>query len=361
MKGNPLYMFCIWMTFSSCSTDPVDIVFTGPFENRGVFISCEGNFLSGNASLSFYDIGNRTVHNQVYFAINRVPLGDVAQSLASDGKNLFIVVNNSGKVVVTDLLTLEHKGILRNLISPRYLHLAGNKKAYLSDLYAREIAIIDTETLEITGSIGVSDGKMNSNGHSTECFARVGSLLFVSCWSYDNQLLVIDLTSDTLVDSVTVPRQPRKMVVDAHQMIWLITDGDYLGGTTGFDRPSLVRIDPETRTIQQLLPWPQARVVPRDLAINPAGDSIYFIAGDLYKMAVSDPFLPGKALVLAGNRLLYSMGVDPLSGEIYLTDAVDFTQGAFIHRYTSGGLPIDSFRVGINPGDFLFNRTQPYE
>lgn len=188
------------MILVACQDEPVDVVFSVPFENSGVFISCEGNFLAGNASLSFYDREARRVYNRAYFARNRVPLGDVAQSLASDGSNLYIVVNNSGKVVAADFRTLEHRGTLGHLVSPRYLCFTGENKAYVSDLYAREIAIINTATLEKTGFIRVPDGRESGYGHSTECFIGVGPLLFVSCWSYDNQILVIDTRRDALID-----------------------------------------------------------------------------------------------------------------------------------------------------------------
>ena len=99
--------------------------------------------------------------------------------------------------------------------------------------------------------------------------------------------------------------------------------------------------------------------MPRDLKINGTGDTLYYINGDVYSYAVNASAGP-KLLIESlyeGNMLsgFYGLEVDPQSSEIYVADAVDFVQRGMVYRYTTEGIAVDTFRVGIAPGGFCFN------
>ncbi|HKI90073.1 MAG TPA: hypothetical protein VKA38_13675, partial [Draconibacterium sp.] len=64
--------------------------------------------------------------------------------------------------------------------------------------------------------------------------------------------------------------------------------------------------------------------------------------------------LPDSSFISMENKLFYSLGVNPENNEIYVSDAIDYTQNAVIYRYSQQGILIDSFLVDINPSDFLF-------
>lgn len=337
----------------SCEKEPVEVIFADLGGKKGVFIVSEGNYMYGNASLAFYDKESGIVYNDLFFARNRAPLGDVAQSVASYGKHLYIVVNNSGRVVVVDKETLEFRHAITGLVSPRYIHFINDTKAYISDLYADRITVFNPENFEKTGFIQVSDA--TGEKLTTEVFVQSGNLVFVSCWANGNQILVIDPSADRVTGSIKVPMQPRKMVVDKNNKIWVLTDGNFQGSPGGYEKPSLVRIDPVTHTVEQIFRWNTGNEYSGDLQLNPTKDTLLIISGDLFRMGVESKKFPEEPFIRSGGRKFFSIGADPLTGEIYLTDAIDYMQRAMVYRYSGNGALTDTFRVGINPGSFWFN------
>ncbi len=347
MMRKILYIFFIISLFSGCTDEPVETVFFSLDTSSGVFITCEGNFMYGNASLSFYNSEMKTVQNQLFYARNNAPLGDVAQSMTSFQEKLFIVVNNSGKIYAINPETIEFKGVLSGLTSPRFIHIVSSKKAYVSDLCAHHITIFNPETLQITGKIDLGEN------HSSEQMVQIGKYVFVTSWSYDKYLLVIDSEKDEMVDKIELPLQPRNLIVDKNSKIWVLSDGGFEGSAIGNEAPALTRIDPLTLTVERIFRF-ESESKPHDLEINSSGDTLFFINRGVCKMAVNSIVLPDSSFIKGEDKLFYSLGIDPVNNEIYASDAIDYTQNAVIYRFSESGNVIDSFKVGINPSDFLF-------
>ena len=67
---------------------------TNPPESNGIyddgyfFVTNEGNFNSGNGSISFVS-NDGTVENNVFVTTNSFPLGDVVQSMSIIDKNIY--------------------------------------------------------------------------------------------------------------------------------------------------------------------------------------------------------------------------------------------------------------------------------
>jgi DNA-binding beta-propeller fold protein YncE len=318
----------------ACTDEPVETVFFDLDISQGVFIACEGNFMYGNGSLSYYNAKKKKVTNHLFYARNNVPLGDVVQSLERFEKSLFIVVNNSGKIVVADAGTIEYKGSVTGLVSPRYIHFVSSTKAYISDLHANLIAIFNPETLEVTGVIPIGE-------HTSEQMVQVGKYIYASDWSYGSSLLVIDSDSDELVDEIEVPLQPKDLAVDRNGKVWVLSDGGFEGSPAGNDLPAISRIDPETRTIEQIYRFKNGET-PSNLQINSTGDTLLFLNRHLYKMHIASRQLPDSACINGEQNLFYRLATDPLTNEIYIADAIDYTQDAIVYRYSPSCELIDS-------------------
>ncbi len=326
-----------------------------PNFDKGVFISNEGQFTYGNASLSYYNPKTKTVENNIFFKVNHVPIGDILQSLTLHNNRLYMVVNNSGKVYVIDPDSKQHLGTITGLTSPRYLHFATENKIYITDLYQRAISIADPVSLKVVDSINLDN--TYTGHHTTEQMVAFGKYVFTNAWSYDNKILVINTETDQCVDSITVPKQPNSMVLDKNNKLWVLTDGGYPGSTYGQEEGALLRINPNTLEIEHSMRFP-IDDNPSELCINGTKDTLYFLNRHIYRMAIEEVNLPITPFVTSTNTLpyggFYGIGVHPRTSEVYAADPIDYVQEGFVNRYSAQGKLIDSFTVGVCPGAFCF-------
>lgn len=319
---------------------------------EGVFILNEGRFTYGEATLSYYIPGSGELENEVFARANGIKLGDVAQSVTMRGDMLYIVVNNSGVVFAADRDTFALKGLLRGIASPRHIHFVSEEKAYITSLYDNKITVFDPRTLSVTGHIPTGDH------HSTEQMAAFGKWLFVTCWSYDDTVLVVDTDTDTVTAEIKTGIQPKWAVVDKHGKLWVLTDGGYSTSSYGHEPPVLYRIDAATHAIEKEFCFTLGDS-PKGLALDPEGGTLYFLNRHLYRMDAEASELPASPLyAVEGETLFYSLGIAP-DGEIYLGDAIDYSQRGVVHRLGSDGRLIEKIRTGIIPAAFCFKTERP--
>lgn len=323
-------------------------------EGAGVFICNEGNLTFGNASLSFFDPGTEEVKNQVFYNTNDFPIGDVLQSMTIIDSLGFLMINNSGKVFVFNTRTMLHEATISGLTSPRYMLPVSSSTAYISDLYSRSMTIINPLTFEKTGSILV--------GNSSEEMVKIGDNVYVCSWSFNNKIYKIDAASNTVTDSLEVNMQPNSMVVDAENKIWVLSDGGY-PGMLGTESAALARINPETFSIEEIFEFSDILSSPTELTINPTKDTLYYLnntnsetgaKNGIFHLSTKAKSMPDQSLIDSKDRLFYGLGIDPLNGVIYVSDAIDHIQRGWVFRFSSGGSIIDSFKVDIIPGEFCF-------
>lgn len=244
----------------------------------GLFITNEGNFQYGNATLSYYDPETKTVENEVFYRANAMKLGDVAQSMTIRNDVGWVVVNNSHVIFAIDINTFKEVGRITGLTSPRYIHFISDEKAYVTQIWDYRIFIVNPKTYQITGYIECPDMTMETG--STEQMVQYGKYVYVNCWSYQKRILKIDTTTDQVVDQLEVGIQPTSLVMDKNYKLWTITDGGYEGSPYGYEEPSLYRIDAETFKIEKQFKF-QLGDAPSEVQLNGAGDELYWINKDI--------------------------------------------------------------------------------
>ena len=320
---------------------------------KGFFIINEGTYASGNASLSWHDTGTGETLDNVFYGANRIPLGDTARSMTISGDTGWIVVNNSKVIFAVDMADMRLKGRITGFTSPRNMMVLSDTKAYVTEMYDNRIVIVNPRTYEIAGYI--------ETGCSTEQMILHDGYVYVNFWSSGNMILKIDPVSDTVVDKMEVGLQPCGMALDTNNRLWVLSDGSagWTDNPAGHETPSLCMIDLETFTIEKKYVFDGYESVnysaPSDLHIDGTGTILYWMDGGVWKMGITAASLPDKPLIHStGDQSFYSMTIDPENGDIFVGDAIDYSQNGKVYRYSSDGTLLEKFGAGICPGDFCW-------
>jgi hypothetical protein len=341
MRKYSLILLCgfIW----SCKKDepPVkeDITVTG---NNVAVVSNEGNFLTGNASLSKIDLDNGNVDNDVYFDVNAMPLGDVCQSISFSSNRAYIVVNNSQKIVACNPATWQTEFTITGFNSPRHFKEVTPGKAYVTDIYEGKIAVVNLITQQITSYIPC-------NGASEEMLVS-GQYAFITRPS-SYYVKVINIFTDVVVDSILTGYGSNSIVQDANGKIWVLCGGD--AGLSAL--PQLVRINPVTLSVENSLSFSSAATSPYALTINRTYDTLIYLNDGVYSLPVVASAVPSTPVVAqASGSSFYGVDVHPYSGQLFICDAMGFTQQGKIHRYKMNGTFLASYTVGYIPNNIYF-------
>jgi YVTN family beta-propeller protein len=344
-KTHLLFLFIYAILFYSCKKDkpenmPQPSVSVG--SSGGVYITDEGNFGYGNAKVSYYNIATATSTEDLYQPANGVPLGDICQSMYLFNQKAFVVVNNSGKVVVVNPQTFVAVATISGLTSPRYFLPVSNDKAYVTDLYANAVSIIDLNSNTKTGSIPCIGW--------TEELTMVYGKVFVTN-QYQSKIYVINTLTDAMEDSISVGYDSNSIQEDKNGKLWVLCSGSKMLNLYA----SMYRINPITDKVEQSFQFPNSTDSPWRLRINGTNDTLYFLNGSVFRMPIVAGSLPSSAFVTQGNHTFYGLGINPNDGVIYVSDAIDYVQRGLVYRYKSNGTVINTFLAGTVPGGFCFN------
>ncbi|NOY51198.1 MAG: hypothetical protein GXO88_11650 [Chlorobi bacterium] len=339
-------IIAILLIFGSCDKNQAPLP-VGELEHA-VFIVNEGNFTAGNASLTYYNQETDELIQQVFYRKNNAPLGDVANSIFIGTGYIFITVNNSHTVFKIDAKTGIYNAKIDQLTSPRNFLKIDEGKALVSDLYENKLTLINIDDMTILSKINI--------GRTSENLLLKNNEVFITNWSAYNQeaennmLMVLNIQSMQIVDSVVVGKEPNSMVIDKDDNIWVLCSGGFMNE----EKPGLWKIHSSTHKVLKTLEYDDIGTSPTDLAINPAGDSLYFINKDVYSMSVNDNSIPVTPLIVAGENLnFYTLAISN-KNQIYVGDANDYNKSGDIFRYSAEGKLITSFKAGIIPGDIAF-------
>ena len=338
-----------------------DAIVDPAFDASSVYVINEGNFNKANGSISLFKTSDKSVAADVFRSTNGRGLGDVVQSMAVANKLGYIVVNNSNKVEVVSLPDLKSTAVITGLRSPRYFLPVSATRGYVTQWgnfsnVRSGIKVIDLTTNTVIDSIATD--------LQPERLVLAGGRVFVAN-SGSNTLTIIDPATNRVAGTLAVGDAPNSFALDKNGVLWVLCGGtvaytasyaiDYAATTPG----QLVSVNVAAATVAAKRIFGTNRLQPNDLHLNAAGDQLFFRAtdantftGPVYRLGIADASLPALTAPFI-RRALYGLGLDPRTDVIYGGTGTFLGTDKLI-RYQSSGTPLDSATVGTGPNSFVF-------
>lgn len=348
-KLNYLFVsIALAITLASCHKDKRITPDTPTAQRAGVYLLDQGNLGSPNSALTYYDYTTKTLTPDIFKTANGRGLGNTVNDLKIYGSKMYIVVDKSGTVEVVDSRTAKSikKVLFQNsdLSSREPRDIAfSNGKAYVS-LYDGNVAVMDTVTYTVSKYIPV--------GRNPEQLAVSNGKLYVanggglSYPDVDSTLSVIDLTSLSETKKINVGPNPYAVSVDKYGDVFVTAYGVY-----GVSNATLSIVNSTTDVLTSKVNFGGG-----PFSIN--GDNAYYIDLDgsvkifnvkTFTSSTTNFITDGTAITAP-----YAIAVDPLTSEVFVTDAKDYNSNGLLYAFDKTGKKEYSIVTGINPGTIVF-------
>ncbi|MBR5332878.1 MAG: YncE family protein [Muribaculaceae bacterium] len=368
------YLLFAMLLFTACREDdeifiPESINVSNPeFTSiTGFYLLNEGNMGSNKSTLDYYDCTTGVYTRNIYGNANPdVPkeMGDVGNDIAIYGNRLYAVINCSNKVEVMDVATAKRIG---QIDIPNCRYIKFHKGYTYVTSYAGPVEInpdyqqigyvakVDTASLEVVDRCLV--------GFQPDGIEIMGDKIYVAnsggyiVPNYENTVSVIDINTFEEVEQIEVAVNLHYVVADNHGCLWISSRGDYYETSS-----RLYCYDVRKKRMVTSLDVPVS-----DMCIQ--GDSIYVVSAGWshitssynvtysivdvnLKTKVTDNFITDGTD--AKIKMPYGIAVNPITKEIYVTDAKNYVNPGTLYCFDNDGKLKWSVRTGDIPAHFAF-------
>lgn len=334
---------------------------------QGFYLLNEGNMNSNKATLDYYNFRTgRYTRNVFAFANPNVPkeMGDVGNDLGIYGSKLYAVINCSNKIDVMDKNTVKKIGQI-DIPNCRYIKFYGGY-AYvtsyagpveLSPEYTQRgyVAKIDTATLQVVDKclvgfqpdeLDIVNGKIyvaNSGGYMVP--------------NYENTVSVIDIDTFTEDSRIEIAINLQCCKADSHGMLWLSSRGDYYDNQSKLyvydTRHQRLAKTLDLRVSNMWLDGDSLYVIGAQFSyVTMNYETTYAIINTLTMEQVSSKFITDGTD--ASIVMPYGIAVNPITKDIYVTDASSYVDAGRLYCFSSDGIKKWDVRTGDIPAHFVF-------
>lgn len=335
--------------FISCNSDDDNnstITPSGDYHD-GILVVNEGLFNNGSGTITYISEDYATVEQNIFRNVNEKELGNVVQSMEFSGDNVYVVVNNSQRIVVANRNTFQEvDSITSGLQNPRYFVASDATQGFVSnwgdpnDENDDFIAVIDLRTNKVTTTIPVHFGPEKMLLHDSKLYvAHQGG------YGQNNKISVI--AGNNVLKTITVGDVPNSMSVVGNNL-YVLCGGNpsYAGNETA---GSIVKIDLSTESIVHRISF---EIDEHPSAMTADGDNLYYqLDGHVFQTGLEELALSSTPIF---NGVFYSLQAK--DGKLYATDAKDYNSNGSLTIFDLlSQEKIEEFQVGIIPGGVYFN------
>jgi DNA-binding beta-propeller fold protein YncE len=342
---------------------------------QGFYLLNEGNMGSNKSTLDYYDYTEGEYHRNIFGAANPSvvkELGDVGNDVKIYGSKLYAVINCSNKVEVMDAKTAKRLGQI-DIPNCRYIRFQG-AYAYITS-YAGPVEInpdyrqrgfvakVDTATYEVIDRclVGYQPDEMEIAGNKIYVTNSGGYM----SPNYENTVSVIDIPTFTETERIEVAINLHRLRLDRHGHLWVTSRGDYYGHPS---RLYCIDLAASVETGRA----PSLHIDSLDMAVSNFhldGDSLYVIGTSWNYQSMSDEITYGivdvakkelvsRSFISDGTdkdiQTPYGIMVNPLTKEIYVTDAKNKVLPGMLYCFDKDGKQKWQVRTGDIPAHFVF-------
>lgn len=348
--------------FASCSSVD-DEPWTEPeVVTEGVYILNSGSSSAKiNSTLGYYNPETKSYTKNIFDNQNDMTIGNTGNDMVIYGSKMYILATVSNKIYITDLkgkLLKYSDGKTDAIISPmndtepaepRYA-VAHGGKVYVSTK-AGFVARIDTTSMTIDKTVTV--------GPNPEQMTVINNTLYVPNSGYGdgNTVSAVDLNSFTETKKIDVVQNPCYTAADSKGNLYIASWGKTWGGSNV--KSQLQKYNPSTDKVTAI-----GTDIATLIAMSKDGSKLFLIkqiwgaegqANEINyydvnnEKVVTDPYFKLPEASKNALNKAYSISVDPVSGDIYISTS-DYSTNGDMYVFGADGTYKDKFDTqGVNP------------